>query len=285
MDRDGTVKPTWPIMAGRELYRRTSAIMYKHRGERGLYQVHHATTLIMPVLSFVNSIYDGEFTGWGDIQQEAKKKGIPAGHTEDRRRCILSMSAFGHVPHIDSRNLVRWIEWDIDARFGKSRPYGYVKSARDNIGRYLLTDVHDLWHPIQLRWLRHVLDWWGIADPNVEFLPYWAKKPAATINSGGLIGGYINRKTGRVLLIILGGRSGSPKDFLRRSQYGRNVEVKLDLEQLGLEPGKFRATNAETFGKREYPSTANQISLIRGHGNVLMLVCIDPLPSEKGGQK
>ncbi len=271
VDRDGTVKPTWPILAGRELYRRTSAILLRHRGPEGVYMIHHATTMIMPVLSFVNSIYDGEFTGWGDIGEAVRKHGLPAGHSEDRIRAILNMRPFGHVPYIDSRNLYRHIEADVDARFGGKRPEGYTASGRDMIARYLQSDVHAVRIPTAdiARELRHVMDRWGIAQPGVAFLPYWSDTPAATINDGGRIGGYVNRKRGTVLLIVIGGRGGSPSRALDGSQGLNPCEIVLDLDQFGFVPNGFRVFNAES--RREYPATDNQISLDRAPGELLFL--------------
>ncbi|MBN2642811.1 MAG: hypothetical protein JXR78_14250 [Victivallales bacterium] len=272
IDRDGSVKPTWPIMSGRELYRRTSAIMLRHRGDQGAYIIHHATVMIMPVLSFVNAIYDGEFTGWGDIGEAVKKHGLPAGHSEDRIRAILSMNAFGHVPYIDSRNLYRLINHDVDVRFGGKRPEGYAASGRDMIARYLQSDVHAVQIPTAFlaRELRIIMDDWGVAEPGVEFLPYWAENPAATISDNGRIGGYVNRNKGTALLIVIGGSGGSPSrtlDGVRGSN--SSSEIVLDLNQFGFVPSGFRAFNAET--RREYPVSGNQISLYRAPGELLFL--------------
>ena len=272
VDRDGTLKPTLPILAGRELMRRVYALVRRHRGADGVILVHPATSQIMPVLSFADAIYDGEWMGWSDILASMKTGGMRTGLTDDRLRMLFSYRMFGQVPLVDTRFVQRNLPHD------ETR----LREARKVMGLFLLHDIHG-WGSVDgyNAVLTYPLDWWGMAEPSVEFLPYYAAHPPATAGAGSLTSAYVQRSTGRVLVVTLNDspRTRGSDRLAREGQDG--YELRLDLEQLGLREGQFRACDAESLGRLEIPVNGNALPLREMPPGAVKLVALEPMETAR----
>lgn len=255
--RDGSVKPTYPILAGRELMRRVYALQTRHK-PGGALMIHPATSLFLPVLSHAQVIYDGEFMGWGDISNTINTKGLRAGLSADKTRFLLNYKALGLVPYIDTR----WVSRRILERKGTMQDFD--QWHRLAYAYFMVDDVHSVPLGAYSQVIMAAADWWGLADPAVEYLPHYAAKPAVTTGWADLSSAWVKRKEGRVLIATLNdsGYGRSPERLAKEGRYG--YVLKLDLAQLGLEPGKFRALDAESLGTVEVPVEGDTISLSMG---------------------
>jgi hypothetical protein len=114
------------------------------------------------------------------------------------------------------------------------------------------------------------LDWWGIAEPEAEFIAYYDAKPPAEPIWEGRVSAYVQRAKGKVLLVCTNdsGYWRSPERLAREKNYG--FEVKLNLERLGL-PAEFKATDAESLGTLPVQSKGNVISLEMEPGAVKLI--------------
>ncbi|MBN2641878.1 MAG: hypothetical protein JXR78_09505, partial [Victivallales bacterium] len=227
IDRDGTVKPEYPILAGRELMRRLQAILQKELPGGHLY-IHPATKLFLPVLSFASCIYDGEFMGWGDIGGTMKNKGLRAGLTDDKLRFILNYRNMGFVPGIDSRFIYRLAE---------KRTKRYTNEENrlfdSALAFFMLADVHCLFIPGKyVQYKNSIVDKWGLEEPGINFIPYWDKNPPVKEAWAGKTSAWV-KKDGRDILLLT----------MNDSAYGRGSNkpyvLTLNLKRLGLTPGEF----------------------------------------------
>ncbi|MCF7847775.1 MAG: DUF6067 family protein [Kiritimatiellales bacterium] len=246
VDRDGSVKPTYPIRAGRELMRRVYALRLKHKPD-GVLMIHPATGLFLPILSYTSVIYDGEFMGWRDITHTINTKGLRAGLTSDKTRFLLNYKAFGLVPYIDTR----WITRRALERGGTMQDF--VSWHRLAYAYFMLDDIHSVPLGAYSTNIMHAADWWGLAEPDVEYLPHYADKPAATTGWADRSSCWVKRKEGKVLIATLNdsGYGRDPRRLAREGKYG--YVLKLDLQQLGLQAGRFRAYDVESLGTLEIP--------------------------------
>jgi hypothetical protein len=265
IDRDGSVKPTWPILAGREFMRRVYALISKYR-PNGVIMLHPSNCLIVPVMSFSHSIYDGEFMGWSDIRAKMKKGGLRAGLSDDKLRVIFSYKMLGHIPTIDTRFVHRNVQGE------------RLKKARMIMGLFLLNDIHG-WGSVDgyNQVMTYPIDWWGIADPDVEFHGYWEQNPAADAGWASRSSAYVNPKKNTALIITLNdsGYSRNPERFAKEGKY--NYDLKLNLEKLGFEPGKFRAYNVESLGKLEFPVKDGNIIPLTMYGQQVRLIGLEKI--------
>jgi hypothetical protein len=262
VDRDGKPRSTVPLRAGREMMRRVYAVIQKHRGDQGALFMHTSLSLPMPILSFSHAVLDGEFMHWSDIKQPMQEQGPMAALTEDRMRTVLCLRQTGLV-------------LDVDARMIASTTKN-AHTARRVMAEFLHHDTHgwgDIngYNPI----FTHVLDSWGIADPAVEFIGYWDEKPAGTVFMGR-VSAYVNRAKGKVLLICTndGGYGRSPERYAAEKQWG--YHVKLDLARLGLQEGRFTATDAESLGGLPVLLEGGNRLSLRADPNAVMLVTLQP---------
>jgi hypothetical protein len=260
VDADGKGKSTYPILAGREMMRRTYAIVTKYR-PRSCIMLHPATTMLMPVFSFAHASYDGEHMGWGDIKSKMEKGGIRASLTDEWTRMVLSYKMFGQVAHIDSRFVGR--------NAGTKDPR---LSARVAMGVFLLNDVHG-WgsmdgYNVEMT---QPLDWWGIINPDIEYLPYYDEKPVATAGWASESSVYVQRAKGKALIVTFNDSTygRNPERLAKEGQHGFVLEI--DLERLGLTPGKVRAFDVESYGTRSFTMDGNKISLTMDPSQVRLI--------------
>jgi hypothetical protein len=235
--RDGKTRPTMPLRAGREMMRRVYALLQKHRGDDGILLMHPAMSLGIPILSFSQAIYDGEFLMWGDLNEAMVKKGPTATLTVDRLQTVLNYRQSGHVFLLDSR-----------ATSGHTKNLG---QARRVMAEFLLHDIQ-AWGNINgyNPDFEHPLDWFGLADPAIEYIGYWDAAPAVVVD-GGRVSAYVNRRTGKVLLVCTndGPWGRAPENFGAPGKTAPQwYHAKLNLKRLGLQKGKFKAFDAESLG-------------------------------------
>ena len=96
IDEDGIRQPINPIFSQREIQRRVYAIVKHFRPDDGMVIIHTASTLIMPIISFCDSIYDGEIMSWVDLLP-------PNGdyfqtYRDDLFRAMFTCRQYGPVP-------------------------------------------------------------------------------------------------------------------------------------------------------------------------------------------
>lgn len=257
-DRDGSLRPTFPIRAGREMMRRLYAVIQRQRGDKGFLFMHTSTSFTMPVLSFSHAILDGEFLFWHDIGKPMEEKGPLVALTEDRMRTTLNLRQSGLVLCVDARKIAQVTR---DAH-----------TARRVIAQFLLNDVPAFgdingYNSIVM----YPLDWWGIAEPGVEFIPYYDEKPPAAPIWEGRVSGYVNRAKGKVLLVCTNdsGYHRSAERLAREKNFG--YEVKLSLERLGLRSGAYKATDAESLGTLPIPCNNDTLSFTMEPGAVKLI--------------
>jgi hypothetical protein len=264
IDRDGKVRPTFPLRAGREMMRRVYAVIQQHRGDQAALLMHTSLSTPMPILSFSHAALDGEFMFWSDIKQPMEEQGPLVALTDDRLRSVLCMRHLGLIPDIDARMLAATIK-DVD-------------TARRVMAEFLHHDIH-CWGDVKgyNPLFAHVIDWWGIADPQVEYIGHWDERPAATVFMGRA-SAYLNRAKGKVLLVCTndGGYGRNPERFAAEKQWG--YHVKLDLARLGLKAGGFTATDAESLGGLPVRIDNGDTLSLRAEPNAVMLVAIEAQP-------
>lgn len=268
--RDGIVKPTYPILAGRELMRRVYALRLQYRPD-GALMIHPATSHFLPCLAFSDCIYDGEFMGWSDIKTTMETKGVLAGFTEDKARFLLNFRAYGLVPLIDTR-------WAVRLAMQKQGTDSETDALMRLIyGQFLLADVHGVDFGAWSRVLAQTTDWWGLAAPDVQFLGYWENRPPASAGPGTRTSAWLKPGSGKVLLATLNanGYGRSPQRLAKEGKFG--YELKLDLARLGLTAGRFRACDAESLGTLAIPVNGDTLSLAMQPWE-LRLIALEPLP-------
>jgi hypothetical protein len=262
VDRDGAVKGVYPIMKGRELMQRVYRLIRKHRPEKGLLILHNATSLNMPLMAFCDGNYDGEVMCWSDNMAKIKGAKYYSGALKkDWLRTTFNLRPFGLIPAFDCR-LHEACSVDIS---------NSQQICRELFGMLIAHDIHSYggWRLGQDRWINFVTDKWGMADKDVEFLPYWDEEPTAlvqTVNHHGKPGPlnvsptdrayascFINRPQKKMLVVVVStdGYGYPPEEQFKKQ--GKAFVVDLNLKKLGLEGKKVKVTDAETLGKLEIP--------------------------------
>jgi hypothetical protein len=224
VDRDGQRQPIHPILASRELQRRLYGVVQQYRGTRGTLWMHTSTINLMPVLSFSDAVYDGEFMFWSDISEAIEQGGIRAGLTDDRLRTVLNQRQTGLVPTIDVRRINDAIRDRAD--------------TRQAIGLFLVNDIH-AWGGLKYddgRVIR-ALDRWGITDPEIEFHPYFADSPASTAGNRAMSSIW-QKPNGQALMVVVNDRDST-----------RTLDVRLNLDKLGYTAGNFSAFDLEATSR------------------------------------
>lgn len=271
IDREGKMRPTFAIRASREMMRRVYATLYKYRGKEGTLMMHTSTSRAMPVLSFSHATFDGEFMGWGDIRETMKKGGTLAGLSDDKLATVFNPHVSGLVSIIDGRNIYPYAPGPV--------------GARQVMAAFLHHDIQD-WACGYAASFTYPLDFWGIADPAVEYIGFWDNQPPTAMKAvgyrcrdkgfwedtpldeqckGGKVSAYVNRAKGSVLLVCSddsgyhrpeGVDEKEIKYEVRRrpkglDKYEIQYEIKPDLGRLGLTQGGFKAFDAESLDSLE----------------------------------
>lgn len=233
-DATGKVHPTWPIRSYREILRRVDALFHEKR-PNPLIMVHMSSEVVIPMLSFTDTILDGE-------QFASDKLG-------DDYLDILPPDKFR--AEFLGRN------WGPVAFFLPEFRGAAAASGTPNLAAYLL--LHDVqpW-PIwsdTATWNRlyDQLDAHGFAD--ATFLPYW---------SGSGV-----RAPSQVLVSTF---AGTKEAILAVVNNGEATEatIELDLQRLGLS----RIDSASDVLTNEALKVANAtvvIPLARHQGRVLLV--------------
>lgn len=196
---DGSIRPTYTILAVREHMRRLYMIV-KRRKPDGHVNVHQSTCMTMPSLAYATSYWDGEQLG-----------SLPA---TDDPMSVIPLDAFraefmGH-------------QWGVPAEFLVYPPHPYTTAEA-----LAFTLPHDVVvHPGLGSQLEEVAQVWKAFEEfgvdEAEWIPYWrADNPAKPRAKGLLVSLY--RRDGYALLVV---------SNLRR-QSGL-AEVELDLQALGI---------------------------------------------------
>jgi hypothetical protein len=272
IDRNGQLKPTYPILAGRELARRIYSVIRKYRPEKGVIIIHPATTLIMPIMSFSDGNFDGENMMWAQLFKKMQDSGwYSSALTKDWLRANYNMKPFGLIPTFDCRLHT----------LASIHPDQLGQVARELFGLLVSHDIHS-WGGWTLRYektISIIFDYWGINDPEVEFFPYWDKEPVVTVTldqKGGkwdecFASAWINRKAKKMLIVALNlsGYALSPERFKKEGKLG--YFLNLNLKKLGLEGKKLKITDAESFGKLEFPYENGKIGIAMSPHDVVFV--------------
>jgi hypothetical protein len=271
IDRNGNVKSTFPILAGRQLTRRMATILYEDRGTNGV-MFSDTVDQLMPVLGFYTGTYDGECFTWSDLANKIKKDGwYSAVLTPSRSpgwiRAYLDMKQYGLIPTFDTRLYLT----DANKHQNWSRP------AKELFGILLANDIQSWCGETEgyAQYIELALDWWGITGRDVKFLPYWSKDPAVIVTNNSYwknywyASAYINRKEKKMLIVALN-TSGWGLPNLQLHMY---FNIKLNLKKLGLEGKNLRVTDAESFGTLKLPYKNGIIPLtMNPHGVKLISI-------------
>ena len=249
IDEQGIRQPTNPIFSQREVHRRIYAIVKKFRPDDGVVIIHTASTVMLPVVSFCDVIYDGEVMLWTDL--------IPPGgdyfktFRNDLFQAMFTCKQYGPIPGFHDMTMQ------------------YARSFHDKVGGDLLfvPNQRKLWailltHDIHMhaafasgaeQMLSIWMDSFGIADPAIKFHAYWDPNSAAKVLGGYLPDGTkVNdshrfwasaySKPDKVLVVVV---RDSPSNDCSPIE----VKVKLDRKKLGLPDGQLSCTNFESLGR------------------------------------
>lgn len=198
MDEDGVVQGTHPIRAYRQILKRVYALFRKKR-PNPLLMVHMSSEVDIPMLSFTDTILDGEQFQSGDLRDDYLDLLPP-----DKFRAEFMGRNWGPV-----------------AFFLPEFRNDYTVTGTPNLAAYLL--LHDvnawpIWSDVsQWNRLYDALDAFGIEE--AEFLPYW--KGSGTQSAEEiLISAYV--RPGKALLAVM--NTGEVTE----------AKVTMDLARLGL---------------------------------------------------
>ncbi len=195
-DETGKVHPTRPIRAYREMIRRVYTL-FREKRPNALLMVHMSSEVVIPMLSFTDTILDGEqFSGMKDDYLTV----LPP----DKFRAEFLGRNWGPVEF-----------------FLPEFRDPYVQAGTANLAPYLL--LHDvnpwpIWSDAaQWNKLYEALDAFGIAE--AQFHPYW-QDSGVRAEAGVLVSSYVG-KSGAVLAVMNTGEATEAK-------------IALDLQRLGL---------------------------------------------------
>ncbi|NCO35768.1 MAG: LamG domain-containing protein [Armatimonadetes bacterium] len=238
VDETGVRRPIYPIFSQRELHRRVYAIVHKARPKDGVVIIHTASSILLPIVSFCDIIYDGEILGWVDLVP-------PEGdyfqtYRNDLFQTIFACRQYGPVPGFH------------DMTCSAYSPAALKMSNQRKLWAMLLThDIHAQGgftsgqEELRYFWL----DAFDLTDPQVKFHPYWSPNPAAKAVRGYWPNGddklarlwaVAYTKPGKALIIIV---RDSPNNYSGPI----TVEVQLDRKQLGLPLGPLHCTDLESL--------------------------------------
>ncbi len=246
----GTRRPTRDIWNQREFHRRVYATVKKYRPDDGLVTIHTSGCIYLPVVSFCDIIYDGEVMIWRD-------RIPPNGNYFDTYdptilQMLLSAKMYGPVQGLHDMTRGQAATdigtWQALLQ-GKQRQLWALLLANDIQLQGGFTQGGEV-----LRYLW--LDFFGIAESDVKFLPYWDKDPAVKFlraywerkdgpeidrTSTGYGSAYT--RPGKALLILI-------RDADNNYWGPIECEYRIDRKRLGLpEDGPVRVTDLESFGR------------------------------------
>lgn len=197
-DSAGKIHPTRPIRAYREIIRRVCALFHEKRPDPTL-MVHMSSEVVMPMLSFTDTLLDGEQWGGNALKDDYLPLMPP-----DRFRA--EFMGRNHGP--------------VDFFLPEFRDPNVTAGTRNLAPYLLLHDVNPwpIWSDAAI-WnqVYDAVDAAGIVS--ARFLPYW-QEPVATAPDGVLVSGYASEK-GAVLAIMNTGEA-------------TEARLELDLQRLGL---------------------------------------------------
>lgn len=222
---DGSIRPTYPVLAVREHMRRLYMIV-KRRKPNGFVNVHQSTCMVMPTLAYATSYWDGEQLG-----------SLP--EAEDPLS-VIPLDAFraefmGH-------------QWGVPAEFLCYSPHPYTTAEA-----LAFTLPHDVViHPGLGRQLEEVAQVWKAFEEfgvdEAQWIPYWrADNPAKPQAKGLLVSLY--RRDGRALLVV--------SNLQRKAGL---AQVHLNLGALGIGP-QVRAADAVTGDALEVTDGVLQVPM------------------------
>lgn len=270
IDEQGVRQPTNPIFSQRELHRRVYAIVHKYRPDDGVVFIHTASTIMLPVASFCDVIYDGEIMIWTDMVP-------PSGdyfqtYTNSLFQVIFQCRQYGQIPgfHDMTREQLR-------AYPGIVGPNYLDLSNQRKLWAILLThDIHMVGafsSGLENTYLYPWLHSFGIADLNVVFHPYWEADPAVEIVVGQEPESHLwtsaYSKPGKVMVIVV-------RDAPNNYTGSLNIQVELDRAKLGLPAGNLICTSLESLGTTSLGTVVGNILTVPVEANNFAGVIIQP---------
>ena len=220
-DAAGQTHPTWPIRAYREILRRVYTLFQEKR-PHPLLMVHMSSEVVIPMLSFTDTLLDGEQFG-GDKVQEDYLEVLPP----DKFRAEFMGRNWGPV-----------------AFFLPELREPHVERGTPDLAAYLL--LHDvqawpIWSDVAT-WNRlyEVLDAHDVA--HARFRPYWARQWRTQQRAAG-IGFVVRGRSASVLLAVM--------------NTGEAVDAQLTLDMLDLHGGRVESPEDMLSGAPWRSPTAN----------------------------
>lgn len=233
-DAAGKVHPTRPIRAYREILRRVQTL-FQHKRPEPLIMVHMSSQVVIPMLSFTDTILDGEQ--------------FRSGHLEDDYLELLPPDMFR--AEFLGRN------WGPVEFFLPELRDPYLQRGTANLIAYLL--AHDvqpwpIWSDAE-QWttLYDALD--AVGWEQSQFFPYW-QAPAAQVPEGMLASAYA--------------ADGAAVLALMNTGEATEAQVTVDVERLGL-PGIARATDVLTGEALAVEGATITVPLDRRQGRTVIL--------------
>ena len=233
-DADGKLQPTRPVRAYREIIRRVYAL-FREKRPKPLLMVHMSSEVVIPMLSFTDTILDGEQYTTNKLKDDYLDLMPP-----DKFRAEFLGRNYGpmefFLPELREPN---------------------VAAGTLNLAAYLM--LHDvnpwpIWSDAKT-WNRlyDALDAFGLAE--AQFRPYW-QGSGATAAPQVLVSSYVG-KSGAMLAVMNTGE-------------GTEAKINLDLAGLGL-----KSVSAATDVLRDETAKAEgnvlTVPLARHQGRVMVL--------------
>ncbi len=211
---DGRIKPTHPIFAVRDMLKRIYAVVRAKAG--GMVNTHQYSCVLTPTLSWSTSYWDGE--------QIARM-------TPEGKPPLELVSLEGYRAEFMGRN------HGMPAEFLVYVP-GHTLSTRQALALSLIHDV-----PVRPggvgSMLRQISKIWSVWDDfevdNAEWFPYWSNSEFVSTNPPDIMVSFHRHPRHGLLFVI--SNLGNEESL---------VEVRIDVEQLGITGRNVNAFDAET---------------------------------------
>jgi hypothetical protein len=215
VDAQGVVQPKLNIFALREFYKRIYTLFRERLPQTYLIAHSSANNCELPLFSFVDALWDGEQYGYATEDYISQ---VPL----DQWRVELTCRQFGPLPLV--MPILRYVSPD------EAATYTFAT----------MVYLHDTLHypgfynrPLMERF-EQVRTAFGVAEPDVEFLPYWEAQGRlfSSPNPALLISAYT--RPGKLLLVV-GNRSDQEVE----------EELTVDFASLHVEPREITAFDGE----------------------------------------
>lgn len=251
-DAEGRTHGSFNTFGDREFMKRVRAY-FLEQGPAPVLKVHITDAPLVGYLGFADFWLDGENGGYLTAAQEER-----AAREGDR--------VWDFVDRWYNKTGLTNLRITLGRQWGTIPAYLYAWGAEPTQAMLGMFDLDNgLWR------MNGVADGFGLAEPDVEFIPYWAPHRPVTITAGGPdVFATVWRRPGRVRILLS-----------NLAAEHRQMEAKLDLAQLSL-PANAVAVDAQSHEPVAYDAQAGILRpvLVNAHGyRVILLAAPEALPA------